>query len=249
MNTSASLPIRVAVVEDDHHQRHDLVDFLTWKGYQAAGCESAESFVALQQRAPVDLVLLDIGLPGCDGLSLARQLRDAPNPPGIVVLTAFSADQLRIQSLQDGADAYLVKGASLELIEATCKSVIRRLRPAPVLQAAPFGPRTESSASAWVLDATRARLRAPQGETVMLTHTEAVFLQSLLNCAGQAVTRQALLLAMNKPESYSSLRNLDNCATRLRRKVAQATGQELPIRACYGQGYAFGDEANVRGPE
>jgi two-component system, OmpR family, response regulator len=234
---------RIAVVEDDHLMRHDLVDFLIWKGHRVMGCESAESFLALYQRAPVDLVLLDIGLPGRDGLTVVRHLRELPNSPGIVVLTAFNEDQIRIQGLQEGADAYLLKGASLELIEATCLSVMRRLKPS---LPKPPTPANDDAGVTWALDVTRARLLAPGGQLISLTHSEVTFLHALIGSLGQAVSRQFLLQTMGKIESYSSLRNLDNCATRLRRKVLEEAGLELPIRACYGVGYAFADDANVR---
>jgi two-component system, OmpR family, response regulator len=229
---------RIAVVEDDHHLRHDLLDFLSWKGFDAVGCESADAFAALHQRNPVDLVLLDIGLPGRNGMTLLTALREQASQTRVVMLTSFDTDEMRVQGLTEGADAYLVKGASLELIEATCVSVLRRLNEAPTA--------TESSTNeGWQLDARSARLQVPSGMTVELTHLEAVFLRTLMHTPGAPVSRDQLLAEMGRPDTYNNQRNLDSCATRLRRKVQAGTGLELPVRACYGQGYAFGEAATI----
>lgn len=237
---------RIAVVEDDHHLRNDLLDFLNWKGFDAVGCETSAAFAALHQRRPVDLVLLDIGLPGQSGLMLLDALREQATPPGVVMLTSFGTDEMRIQGLSQGADAYLVKGTSLELIEATCNSVLRRLNG----QLAQRVPSAQAQALAqfqegWYLAAGSARLRVPNGLAVELTHMESVFLKTLMDAPGTPVSRDRLLEEIGRPSSYNNLRNLDNCATRLRRKVQSNTGLELPVRACYGQGYAFGEAASV----
>ena len=237
-------PYRIAVVEDDHHLRHDLLDFLNWQGFDAQGCESAEAFDVLQARRPVDLVLLDIGLAGRSGLALARELRALPQPPGIVMLTSFGTDADHISGLAEGADAYLVKGSSLELILATCLSVLRRLAMGAAAEPA-MAPVPPTGLGSWHLHVAGAELLAPDGQRVSLTHMECVFLHHLMTSPGQAVARGLVLDELGKSGSYNSLRNLDNCATRLRRKVLQGVGQELPVRSCYGQGYAFGGLARI----
>jgi two-component system, OmpR family, response regulator len=240
MPTDKPRSYRIAVVEDDHHLRHDLIDFLQWKGFDAIGCEGADAFEAVHQRRPIDLVLLDLGLVGRSGLALLEQLNAQTNRPGVVVLTAFGTDDNRIHGLQQGADAYLVKGVSLELIEATCHSVLRRLVPAPngaqsVAASEPLG--------LWRLDLLRSELVAPLGQAIALTHMEFEFLQAVMKAPGQAVQRDAILALLGKPNNPNNVRNLDNCATRLRRKVLQETGQELPVRARYGLGYVFSEKA------
>lgn len=233
---------RIAVVEDDHHLRHDLIDYLTWKGFEAIGCESADAFEALHQRRPVDLLVLDLGLVGRHGLELLAKLCEQAQRPGVVVLTALATDDDRIHGLSQGADAYLVKGVSLELIEATCNSVLRRLKHAT---SAPPPTETPEPLALWRLDLIRSELIAPLGQTMGLTHMELVFLQAVMATPGQAVTREALLDQLSKPNNASNVRNLDNCATRLRRKVLQETGQELPVRARYGLGYVFSEKTAI----
>ncbi len=238
LDPSVTHRYRISVVEDDHHLRNDLLDFLNWKGFDAIGFESADAFEALHKRRPVDLVLLDIGLPGQSGLTLLTSLRAQASPPGVVMLTSFDNDEMRIQGLIDGADAFLGKGTSLELIEATCVSVLRRLKgQAP--------PSTPVAHEGWYLAAGIARLRAPNGVAIELTHMEAIFLKTLMDAHCKPVARESVLDELGKSSTYNNLRNLDNCATRLRRKVKASAGLELPVRACYGQGYAFGEAARV----
>ena len=226
---------RIAVVEDEHSLREDLLDFLGWRGFEAQGFDSAEAFVVGHTRQPFELVLLDVGLPGCSGLVLARELREAPQVPGIVMLTAFGSDEDRVTGLTLGADAYLTKEASLQLIEATCRSVLRSV-----------GPRLASSgAGEWVLDVTSCQLGVPCGARLTLTHQETLLLRRLMQQPGVAVTRVELLQDLGKPETLSNLRNLDNGASRLRRKVLAGCALELPLRPSYGQGYIFAGTGRV----
>lgn len=253
MPSGHSRVYRVAVVEDDHHLRHDLIDFLTWKGFAAVGCESAESFETLHQRSPVDLVLLDMGLAGRSGMDVLHELSTQPRRPGVVVLTAYGTDEDRINGLSQGADAYLVKGASLELIDATCRSVLRRLLTQPLAgilvakenDAATPSVSTLPAHTNWCLNVARSELCTPNGQLLQLTNMECVFLHSLMQAPGDTVLRERLLACLGKISNASNLRNLDNCAARLRRKVMETTGSHLPIRTCYGLGYAFAEAALV----
>lgn len=240
--TSPLLPawtgVRLAIVEDDHRLRGDLVDFFAWRGAMAAGMASAEAFWAgLDEVRPPDLALVDLGLPGEDGLSLSGRLRRRLPRIGIIMLTAFGSDTHRIDGLDGGADAYLVKGVSLEIVEATCRSVLRRLR-------AQAGPPPREAA--WQLDTLQARLLAPSGQRVRLTHMEQLFLSLLMQTPGTAISRDQLLVRMGKPDTLEQWRNLDGCAARLRRKVAEQGAGELPVRSYYGHGYAFGAPARVQ---
>lgn len=226
---------RIAVVEDEHSLRADLLDFLGWRGFDAQGFDSAEAFAVGHNQQSFDLVLLDVGLPGCSGLELARQLRAAPQVPGIVMLTAFALDENRVAGLTQGADAYLTKDASLQLVEATCRSVLRHM-----------GPRlARLSADEWVLYVTRWQLSVCGGAPLNLTHQETLLLHRLMQQPGAAVSRTDLLQDLGKPETLSNLRNLDNGASRLRRKVLAGCARELPLRPSYGLGYIFAGTGRV----
>lgn len=252
MPSKKSRTFRIAIVEDEHDLRHDLIDYLTWRGFATVGCESADAFDTLHRRNPVDLVLLDLGLMGRSGFEVLKALHQQPARPSVVVLTGRGTDEDRITGLQEGADAYLVKGASLELIEATCLSVLRRTAAAPASQA-PLPPTSTLPAEGrhigqprpWHLDMLRSELRLPNHQLLPLTHTECIFLRALIQEPGKIIDREQLLHILGKSSNLNNLRNLDNCATRLRRKVMQFSGLALPLRPAYGVGYAFGEEAQI----
>lgn len=244
------------VVEDDPDLRGDLVDYLNLRGFTALGAATARHLLDLLAVRHADLVLLDVGLPDQSGLDLLPQLRQRHPDVGIVMLTAYGDAETRVASLETGADAYLVKGASLEVIEATCMALLRRLQQAqPKPQALPHAAAlmpsdtaTDDAANtlpAWVLDTLGGHLRTPTGTELQLTLMERNFLAQLMAQPGQIVTRQDILAALGRTETLSNLRNLDGCAARLRRKVEQELGLQLPVRSSYGQGYAFTDRADV----
>ncbi len=231
----------VAVVEDDAGLCADLVDFLQLRGFAAQGFGSAEAFYRAWSVLRFDLLLLDVSLPGDSGLALAHRVR-AKDAVGIVMLTALDADEDHVAGLGAGADVYLSKRSSLEVIEATCRSVLRRLNMAQTAQRAVA---EATRTGIWCLRSRQWKLEAPDGTVIDLTHAEQMFLGALFAQPGAAIERERLLALLGKPGTLSSLRNLDNAASRLRRKVLQACGIELPVRPSYGKGYTFGGECEV----
>lgn len=231
-------PPLLAVVEDDAGLCADLVEFLQLRGFAALGFGSAEAFCRAWPAVRFDLLLLDVALPGASGMELARRVRTV-DAAGIVMLTALDADEDQIAGLGAGADAYLPKGSSLEVIEATCHSVLRRLGMARTAVPARAG------APIWRLSRQQWKLEAPGGAVIALTHAEQVFLHALFVQPGAAVGREHLLALLGKQGTLSNLRNLDNAASRLRRKVLHACGVELPVRPSYGKGYSFSGECEV----
>jgi DNA-binding response OmpR family regulator len=243
---------RIIVVEDDPDLRIDLVDYLTLKGHVAMGAASAQHLWELLSMHTPDLVLLDIGLPDESGLEVAPRLRQTLPGVGIVMLTAFGDEGMRVAGLDGGADAYLVKGASLEVIDATCRSVLRRLSPqAPrdaALQPSDTPPKASATGNDWVLHAAHCTLKGPGDVGTELTVMEVSFLLRLMGSPGLTVSRTDLLNHMGKPETLNNLRNLDGCAARLRKKVEQDMGLALPLRSFYGQGYVFTGTCQVIQP-
>lgn len=225
-----SQPPRLAVVEDNPGLLADLIEFLALRGFSAHGFASAEAFFLSWPAMPFDLLLLDVALPGVSGLDIAQRVRGSGSNVGIVILTALDSDQDHATGLGMGADIFLSKRSSLDVIEAACHSVLRRLgSPAP----------TSSPAQSWRLLAPRWQLAAPNGTSLDITHAEVALLTALLEKPGEAVTREALLARLGKAETLSSLRNLDNTVSRLKRKVQSVCGVELPVRPSYGKGYTF----------
>lgn len=227
---------RIAVVEDDASLREDLVEFLVKRGLAAQGFDSAESFYRGMAAADFGLVLLDILLPGESGLDVACWLRSHLPGMGIVMLTSLSTSRDQVGGLQAGADAYLAKNAPLEVIEATCASVLRRL-------ASASPPPADAVPSTWRLNPYTHQLWPPLGEMIELTHADAMFLEALIQSPGQVVSRQVLLARQGKPDGLNNLRNLDSQARRIRQKVLAASGTELPVKPSYGIGYLFAGDA------
>ncbi|NYT68522.1 response regulator transcription factor [Pusillimonas noertemannii] len=232
---SNSFSLLVAVVEDSPELLADLVEFLNLKGFVAQGFENGEAFFQAWPSTSFHLLLLDVALPGISGLEIAQRVRAQPNtrPPEIVMLTALDSSGDHVLGLEAGADAYLSKRSSLQVIEATCHSVRRRFeRMGEAHEAPPDEP-------AWTLHVRDWLITAPNGQSLHLTHAEVAVLSMLFAYPGKAVAREALLLRLEKQDTLSNLRNLDNTASRLRRKVLASCGIELPLRPSYGKGYTF----------
>ncbi|WP_323012506.1 response regulator transcription factor [Castellaniella sp.] len=228
------VPLQIAVVEDSPELLVDLVEFLNLRGFDAQGFDSGEAFFTLWPSTPFQLLLLDVVLPGISGLGIAQRVRAMmENPPEIVMLTALDASRDHVLGLQAGADVYLSKRSPLEVIEATCHAVRRRLGTGAASRPTP------DDAPIWRLHAREWLVRAPNGRTLQLTHPEVIMLSVLFEHPGQAVTREDLLQRLGKQDTLSNLRNLDNTASRLRRKVLAACDTELPLRPSYGRGYTF----------
>ncbi|MFN3731952.1 response regulator transcription factor [Comamonas testosteroni] len=230
-------PCYVAVVEDDAGLLADLIDFLELRGFSVCGFDSAESFFSVWPATSFDLLLLDVALPGVSGLDIAQRVRahDAHNTTGIVMLTALDANDDQVLGFHAGADVYLSKRSSLEVIEAACYGVLRRLGRGRHEVNRQAGPAEQ----VWRLHPKDWRLHTPNSVALDLTHAEVRLLCALCETPGKAVTREALLVHLDKQETPFTLRNLDNTASRLRRKVQAACGLELPLRPSYGKGYTF----------
>ncbi|WP_343582793.1 response regulator transcription factor [Herbaspirillum sp.] len=229
-----SLSPLVAVVEDNPGLLADLVEFLQMRGFTARGFASAEEFLSAWPAQRFDLLLLDVGLPGIGGLEVAQRVR-ARESVGILMLTAFDSNDDHVLGLDAGADVFLSKRSSLEVIEAACHSVLRRLEPRHGSNDAAIA----ANNGTWLLHVKQWRLTAPDGTALELTHAEVGLLAALFACPGQAIERNALLKSLGKADTLSNLRNLDNTASRLRRKVQTACGIDLPVRPSYGKGYTF----------
>lgn len=221
----------IIVLEDEPTLRGDLVEYLEASGFSAVGVGSVAEYRRLSALRRPDLVLLDINLPDGDGFTLARELRGA-GACGVVMLTSRGTLEDRLTGLDCGADAYLVKHADLREIEATIRSVLRRLAAQP------------PSEPTWHYDPLSWQLRAPNGTVVKLTASEAVFVGLLLEIPGMAVPRGRIAAALPRPKDGSD-RSLDTLIKRLRKKVEASTLSDFPVNVIYGVGYCFAARASV----
>jgi len=220
----------VLVVDDDPGIREVLTDYLARHGYEAEGAASAaEMDRALTVRRP-DLIVLDVMMPGEDGLSVVRRL--AGTGPPIVMLSAMGEDTDRIVGLELGADDYLPKPCNPRELLARIRAVLRRPREAPGEE----GPALWFAG--WRLDLMRRALTRPDGQDVTLSAGEFALLRAFAEGAGRVLTRDHLLEKARGQDADVFDRAVDVCISRLRRKLDDGTGLEL-IQTLRGEGYRF----------
>lgn len=231
---------RVLVVDDEPDVRDTLKDYLVAHGYDVAEADSGESMRAVLERAVPDVVLLDIGLPGEDGLSLARYLRERYNL-AIIMVTGAGEVVDRIVGLEVGADDYVAKPFDLRELLARVKSVLRRYRS----DAPDAGARHEAAGERrfpvgeCVLDVESRRLLGPEGDEVPLTAMEFDLLKVFAERPNRVLSRDQLLnLTCNRDwDPYD--RSIDIRVARLRRKIELDPDNPRAIKTIRGHGYVF----------
>jgi len=228
---------RIALVEDDDVLRDDiLVPGLRACGHQVEGFRSPRELYRRLLAASFDVAVLDVGLPGEDGLSVARHLRTG-SPIGIVMLTGRSRRDERLRALGEAADAWLSKPVEVEIIAATIGSLLRRMR-------MPLAPAVLRPSSRWHLSANGWHLHGPSGEGVELTRAERLLLETLAAAAGEPVPRERLTAALGGDDHDFDPHRIEMVVHRLRRKVAERFGTALPLRSVRGHGYVLLDSEN-----
>ncbi|MFT4197940.1 MAG: response regulator transcription factor [Pseudoxanthomonas sp.] len=233
--------MRIALVEDDDELRAVVGDELRHEGAQVAGFDSAEALYRHLLEQACDVVLLDIGLPGEDGYSVARYLRRISPNTGIVMLTGRGASTDMARGLLQGADLYLIKPLDLSLLIAALDSLLRRLR-VPVPADAAAAPEPAAPAPDWKLSGDGWTLVSPDLRTLALTEAERGLLGGLFAHRGRVVGRDALIAAITDTPWDFDPHRLEVLVHRLRTRVAVITEARLPLRAVRGQGYLFGSD-------
>ncbi len=234
MNVVAETPsARILVVDDDPGIRDVLSEFLSRHGYVVDTAADARGMdAALREGAP-DLVVLDLMLPGEDGLSICKRLSGAAGPP-VIMLSAMGEDTDRIIGLELGADDYLPKPCNPRELLARVKAVLRRRRE-------PSGPATLGPSvefDGWRLDLVRRELTSPTGVVVNLSSGEFNLLRIFVERPERVLTRDQLLDLARGPMSDAFDRAIDVQISRLRRKLDDGTGRDV-IRTVRGEGYMF----------
>ncbi len=223
----------ILVVEDDTGTRALLARFLGENGFRATGARNgAEMWEALEGTA-IDLILLDVMLPGTSGLDLCRALRRTRATP-IIMVTARGGETDRVLGLELGADDYVPKPFSRAELLARIRAVLRRGR---TMVDDPSGPRARRLRFAgWVLDTARHELKSPDGAVVEISGAEYAVLLAFLEHPQRVMTRDRILeLSRNRIGEVFD-RSVDVLVSRLRRKLGAP--EEL-IKTVRGSGYLF----------
>jgi DNA-binding response OmpR family regulator len=227
---------RILVVDDDEGLRELLVRYLSDNGYEAAGVGDGTAMKHHLAIHPVDLLLLDVMLPGEDGLSLARGL-GGQGAPSIIMLSARGEEVDRIVGLEVGADDYLPKPFSHRELLARVAAVLRRRQPvAGKGRVRYFGPFEVN------LDARRL---TRNGEEIDVSGAEFSLLKILLEHPDRVLSRDALVDLLKGYERGPFDRMVDVRVTRLRRKIEPDPAHPVYLRTVWGEGYLFSPAGGI----
>ncbi|VXB17656.1 two-component response regulator [Pseudomonas sp. 8AS] len=227
---------KILIVDDDPGLRRLLERFLSEQGYRVRAVENVEQMDRLLARELFQLLVLDLMLPGEDGLSACRRLREANNQLPIIMLTAKGDEASRIQGLEQGADDYLAKPFNPRELLARIKAVLRRQ--APVVPGAPGSEDASVSFGEYELSLATRELK--RGEEVhMLTTGEFAVLKALVQHAREPLTRDKLMNLARGREWDALERSIDVQISRLRRLIEPDPSKPRYIQTVWGVGYVF----------
>ena len=231
----------VLIVDDDAKIRQMLTRYLTEEGFRVSSAESGAAMRNCLARERIDLALLDLALPGEDGLQLAREIRAQPGSSsiGIIMLTGRSDMVDMVVGLEVGADDYIAKPFHLREVLARIKSVLRRLRP--------VAPPSEARAvegevvrfDGWQLDLGRRQLTAPDGSEIPLTTGEFDLLVTFARHPGRVLNRDQLMDLTRGRQWEAIDRSIDAQVARLRRKIEPDPKNPVLVKSVRGIGYVF----------
>ncbi len=226
----------IAVVEDDPKIRALVSDLLDREGFEAAPCADGAALDHLRQRRKVDLAILDVMMPGEDGLSICRRRRAEGGTP-VLMVTAKGDDIDRIIGLEVGADDYLPKPFNPRELVARVRAILRRTLDAPIAHVGP--PREAYAFNDWRIDASGRDCADPGGDLVDLTSGEFELLLCFLRHPQRVLSRDQLMDWTRGRASAAIDRTIDVQLSRLRRKLADHGAEPNLIRTVRGGGYLF----------
>lgn len=232
----------IVIVDDDELLRNRLGAYLGGEGFRVTTVESAAKFRDIMGRERIDLALVDITMPGENGLSLTRFLRERSDI-AVVILTGKGDPIDCAIGLEVGADDYVAKPFHLRELLARVRSVLRRTKTRSDHAAVPVVPMVRFNG--WRLDLARRVLTSPRGKAVHLTAAEFQLLQAFVASANQVIGRDRLLelIAGRQWEPYD--RTVDQHISRLRRKLEKNPKQPELIKSVRGRGYLFAAQINT----
>lgn len=223
--------LQIIVVEDSYELREILVAGLGYFGHRVRGVGDGQALDSAMADAPADVIILDLGLPGEDGITIAKRVRKN-HACGIVMVTARGRLDERVLGREVGADLYFVKPVDIRELNAGLLNLAQRL--------------PTSHPSSWHFSATTSTLLTPNGTTIPLTAQECILIRKLLETPGTSVSRSEIFAVLNQPDDIYADRRLETLISRLRRKVRSIdAASTLPIRARHNHGYAFLAEAKL----
>lgn len=232
------------VIVDDHRDIRDLVgEYLTGHDYRVSLAEDGEALKRVLKYSAPDLILMDVMMPGEDGLELCRNLRAESQVP-VIFLTALSEDADRILGLELGADDYIVKPFNPREVLARIKAVLRRVDGVPFNR----GKLTKEIIvfDRWTLDLGRRELERDDGLVIALSTVDFRLLKVFLENPRAVLTRDKLLDLTVGRQAEPFDRSIDNQVSRLRKKIEENPKNPRIIQTHWGGGYSLSAEVEIK---
>lgn len=229
----------ILVVDDDTEIRDTLCAHLTKMGFVAVQAESAATARNFLKQNSADLVVLDIMMPGEDGLSLCRHLQEVGKTP-VILLTALADDTDKIVGLEVGADDYLTKPFNPRELVARIRAVLRRSGEV----VAPTASNGVRSFANWSLDEQQSELTRDDGVIIFISSGELALLVAFLDRPGEVLSRDDLMQITRGRETLAFERSIDNTIARLRKKVEIDPATPRIIKTVRGGGYRLVSDAS-----
>lgn len=235
-------PKRVLIVEDDPTSLELMASYFEIEGFRVSRASNGDEMDIALRKANVDLLCLDIRLPGRDGLSLLRELRRTSDLP-VIVISSKTEDIDRIVALEIGADDYLDKPYNPRELLARANNILRRV--GRTAQHTPDSEGRDFHFAGWTLTPAARRLTAADGSDVHLTRGEFELLLALVRRRGRVLQRDALLDALSGRERDPFDRTVDVLVGRLRKKIERDPKNPEFIITVHGIGYVFLESAGA----
>ena len=232
----------IVVVDDDADVRETVAEYLRRNGFAVSEADGGDALREVMRSRPIDLALLDINMPGDDGLTLAREIRGS-GPAGIIMLTANNDDLDKIVGLEVGADDYVTKPYNPRELLARVKAVLRRARGSNDGATATLGREVQMGRCRLNLD-TR-QLFEPDGEEVPLTAMEYDLLRTFAENPRRVLSRDQLLDLAHSKEMEPFDRSIDTRIARIRRKIEPDPAKPDCLRTVRGAGYVYNPDCRT----
>ncbi|MEH6472662.1 MAG: response regulator [Halopseudomonas sp.] len=229
---------KILVVDDEKVTRHCLSSYFEEEGYRTFCAETAEQAEGILRSEAIDVILLDIRLPGKDGLTLTRELR-VHSEVGIILVTGRLDEVDRLIGLECGADEYVTKPFNPREILARTKNLVRRVRHCNSTKPTDALSQSFKQFERWKLNLDRRQLINEQQQATQLTEGEFQLLNCMINHAGQVMSREQILEQIRDREWVPSDRTVDVLIGRLRRKLGDDPTNPKLILTVHGAGYLF----------
>ncbi len=224
----------ILVVDDDLRLRSLVESHLKGYGFAVQGMSDGRQIEAILEASPVDIIILDLGLPHEDGLQICRRLRQHHDVP-ILMLTARGDEVDRILGLEMGADDYLAKPFHPRELIARIQAILRRVHGNPTRASSSSGPFQRGP---FAVDMSRQEIHH-HNEKMALTSAEFLTLAALIQHEGQPLTREKLMWLTRGRQLEADDRSIDMQISRLRRLLDKSPGRPRHIRTVWGHGYLF----------